>query len=265
MRPVLLCILLVYGLTTPASAQQLKQITNSIGMKLVLIHAGSFTMGSPVSESGRQDNEIPHEVTISRSYYLCIYEVTSEQFKEVIGWSPSQFRGNQLPVSDVSWKDAMQFCKKLSLLPDEKKEGRAYRLPTEAEWEYACRATSTTSFCCGETPEELGNHAWVDEGPRSSPHPVGTKKPNRWGLYDMHGNVSEWCQDLHGEYADYAVTDPRGFGSGWGRVYRGGGFCRSAEYCRSASRAGSKESDSDWDLGFRIALSLPDNKIAPSN
>ena len=259
MRALVLIMVLLFGST--AIGQQLKEITNSIGMKLVLIHAGSFTMGSPASEDGRQDNEIPHEVKISKSYYLCICEVTNEQFEKVIGRSPSQFQGKQLPVSDVTWKEAIRFCNKLSLLPDEKKASREYRLPTEAEWEYACRATSTTSFCFGETPEELGNYAWVDEGPLSNPHPVGTKKPNRWGLFDMHGNVSEWCQDLRGEYPDYSVTDPKGFGSGWGRVYRGGGFYGGAEYCRSASRTGLEESKNIFELGFRIALSLPDNKM----
>ncbi len=161
-----------------------------------------------------------------------------------------------MPVN-VSWEQATSFCKKLSLLPEEKKAGREYRLPTEAEWEYACRATSTTAYCFGESREELENYAWVDEAGFGRPHPVGEKKANRWGLFDMHGNVSEWCQDLHGDLAGYEVTDPKGYGSGWGRVYRGGNYEFGADHSRSASRAGEKESIDIHFIGFRAAMSRP--------
>ncbi len=172
MRPVLLCILLVCGLTTPASAQQQKSITNSIGMKLVLIHAGSFTMGSPESEPGRQTNESLHKVTISKSYYLGAYEVTQGEYAKVMGKTPSFFKGNQLPVELVNWDDAVSFCKQLSELPDEKGAGRVYRLPAEAEWEYACRAGGKTAFSLGRLlgPSRLN---WPVGAPREF-HPQNT-------------------------------------------------------------------------------------------
>ena len=135
MRALILSIVLLIG--SPALGQQLKAITNSIGMKLVLIHPGSFTMGSPMNEVGRRDNEMQHEVTISKSYYLGLYEVTQGQYENVMGSNPSRFKGSKNPVEMVSWDDAVSFCKKLSELPEEKAAGREYRLPTEAEWEYA--------------------------------------------------------------------------------------------------------------------------------
>ena len=186
MRSVLLCFLLV-GWSSPIFGQHQKMFTNSIGMKLVLIHAGSFTMGAPIEEVGRRDNESSHEVTISKSYYLGAYEVTLGQYEKVMGGNPSKFKGGQLPVETVSWDDAVSFCQKLSAIQDEKAAGREYRLPTEAEWEYACRATSTTSFCFGDSSESHEEYAWFGEGLGSETHPMGEKAANRWGLYDMHG------------------------------------------------------------------------------
>ncbi len=155
MRPLLLCIVLVCGSAIPAGAQQLKEITNSIGMKLVLIHAGSFTMGSPKSEIGRQEDETPHEVTISNSYYLGAFEVTQGQYEKVIGENPSQFKDLKNPVENVNWDKAISYCKRLSEMPEEKAANRVYRLPTEAEWEYACRATSSTAYSFGDREGEL--------------------------------------------------------------------------------------------------------------
>ncbi len=255
MRPELLCILLVCGSAIPASAQQLKEITNSIGMKLVLIHAGSFTMGSPEDEEGRNDNELQHEVTISKSFYLGAYEVTQEQYEKVMGINPSHYNGPKNPVEKVSWEDSISFCKKLSELPDEIAARREYRLPTEAEWEYACRATSTTAYCFGDAADELWDDAWFGENAGRNPHPVGEKKPNRWGLYDMHGNVSEWCQ-RHVDYPSDAATDPLGpirisiRGGSWGD---NAGGCRSAYLSRS--RPSFRFNGSIY--GFRVAMSLP--------
>ena len=163
MRAVLLCFLLLTGWSPTVFGQQPKAITNSIGMKLVLIHAGSFTMGSSLDEVGRLANETPHEVTFSRSYYLGVFEVTQEQYEKVIGERPSVFIGIQLLVNQISREDAVSFCKKLSDLPEEKAAGREYRLPTEAEWEYACRATSPTAYCFGDSAESLGEYAWFDQ------------------------------------------------------------------------------------------------------
>jgi formylglycine-generating enzyme required for sulfatase activity len=189
----------------------LKEITNSIGMKLVLIPKGTFTMGSPENEAGRIEDEGEHQVTISRDYYLGVYEVTQEQYEQVMGTNPSYFQGDHVaerdpktgvvkeidssnhPVEQVSWEDAVEFCERLSELPEEKAAGRVYRLPTEAEWEYACRAGTNTKYSFGDDEGQLGDYAWF-EANSGGTHPVGQKQPNAWGLYDTHGNVFEWCE-----------------------------------------------------------------------
>ncbi len=255
MRPILLCILLVCGSVIPASAQQLKAITNSIGMKLVLILPGTFTMGSPEEEFGRKPGETQHQVSISNWYYLGRYEVTQGQYEEVMGHNPSKFKGAKNPVETVSWEDAVFFCTKLSEVPEEKAAGRVYRLPTEAEWEYACRAGSTTAFGSGDSANSLGEYDWVAENSENKTHPVGEKKPNRWGLYDMHGNVFEWCQDLDADYPSDASTDPKGPNGGSNRVYRGGSWYVDAGRCRSALRSRTNPSNRFYSLGFRLALS----------
>ena len=253
MRSIVLFIVLLIG--SPALGQQLKTITNSIGMKLVLIHPGSFTMGSPDDEVGRVRNETSHEVTLSKSYYLGANEVTQGEYEKVMGANPNNFKGSKNPVETVSWDDSVSFCKKLSEMPEEKAAGRSYRLPTEAEWEYACRAGSTTSYSFGETAESLGEYAWFGEGREGKTHPVGLKKPNRWGLYDMHGNVWEWCQDWLGDYPPDASTDPQGPNGGSFRVYRGGCWSDVAGYCQSAYRRRNDPSVRYNFLGFRVALS----------
>ncbi len=257
MRQVLLCILLVCGSATSTSAQQLKQITNSIGMTLVLILPGTFTMGSPEEEFGRKPGETQHQASISNWYYLGRYEVTQGQYEEVMGNNPSKFKGAKNPVETVSWEDAVSFCNKLSELPEEKAAGREYRLPTEAEWEYACRATSTTTYSSGDSEESLGEYAWFGEGGKGKTHAVGLKKPNRWGLYDMHGNVWEWCQDWYADYPPDASTDPLGRNRGSVRVYRGGCWHSVAGGCRSAFRPGSIPSYRGSYFGLRVALSPP--------
>ena len=253
MRALVLSIVLL--VVSPAFGQQPKEITNSIGMKLVLVHPGSFTMGSPVEEVGRFRNETSQKVTLSKSYYLGAYEVTQGEYEKVMGANPSSFKGAKNPVEMVSWDDAVSFCKKLSEMPEEKAAGRSYRLPTEAEWEYACRAGSTTSYSFGETAESLREYAWFVEGREGKTHPVGLEKPNRWGLYDMHGNVWEWCQDWYADYPPDASTDPLGPNAGSLRVYRGGGWINFAALCRSASRYAVAPSHRVNSLGFRLALS----------
>ena len=214
-------------------------------MKLVLIHAGSFAMSSPKEEVERQRDETLHEVTISKSYYLGVHEVTQAQYEKVMGNNPSNFKGAKNPVEMVSWGESVSFCNKLSELPEEKAAGREYRLPTEAEWEYAYRAGSTTAYCFGDSAETLEEYAWFGEGPAGTTHPVGEKKANRWGLYDMHGNIWEWCQDWYGDYPSNAATDPYGPNEDSSRVVRGGNWLFGAGHCRSAHRYGS-------DPSFRI-------------
>jgi formylglycine-generating enzyme required for sulfatase activity len=233
------------------------EVTNSIGMKLKLIPPGGFTMGSPDSDSDAFDYEKPqHTVRITKPSYLGVTEVTQEQFERVMGSNPSNFKGALLPVEQVSWEDAVEFCRKLSALPAERSAGRVYRLPTEAEWEYACRAGSRTKWSFGDSGSSLGDYAWYTSNSGGKTQPVGTKKPNAWGLYDMHGNVWEWCSDWwKRDYTTTAVSDPTGPAAGSIRVYRGGGWDGPAWICRSAFRGRVRPSDRGIVLGFRVAFS----------
>ena len=221
-------------------------VVNSIGMRFVPIPAGTFTMG---------EGKTAHKVTLTKPFELGQHEVTQEQYEKVMGKNPSHFKGKQNPVEQVSWDDAVEFCRKLSAMPAEKKAGYVYRLPTEAEWEYACRAGTTTRYSFGDSDSELGDYAWYDKNSGRTTHPVGQKKPNAWGLYDMHGNVWEWCQDWHGDYPSGSVTDPTGAAVGSLRVYRGGGWVDFARRCRSAVRGRFTPGVRFSDLGFRVLRS----------
>ena len=229
-------------------------LTNSIGMKLRLIPAGTFTMGDA---DGPREEKPPHQVTLTRPFYIGVYEVTNAQYKRVMAKIPSEQKHDGRPVEQVSWQDAMEFCEKLSQLPEERKVGRVYRLPTEAEWEYACRAGTTTKYSFGDVDSQLGYYGWFSGNADEQTHPVGLKKPNGWGLYDMHGNVWEWCNDFYGYYPDGAVTDPQGLLSGSGRVLRGGSCRSSARHGRSAYRDWNVTSRRGSLFGFRLAMSLP--------
>lgn len=258
-----LCFLISLNAGLQTQAQASKVITNSIGMKLVLIPKGTFMMGSPIEEKGRYNYEEQHQVTISQDYYLGMTEVTQRQYEKVMGINPSYFKGAAVresytslhPVVRVTWDDAVEFCKRLSELPGEKKAGRVYRLPTEAEWEYACRAGSKTAFSFGASPKSLGDYAWFGMNSKGQKHPVGQKKPNAWGLYDMHGNVAEWCSDRYGEYPKGAVIDPVGPREGSDRVFRGGSTYTGSVGCRSAARRWNIPVDPDSFVGCRVAMS----------
>jgi formylglycine-generating enzyme required for sulfatase activity len=242
----------------PNLGETRQTLTNSIGMKLALIPKGTFMMGSPESEDPLATSERPlHSVTISKDYYLGAYEVTQAQYERIMGKNPSRFKGVNNPVEKVSYVDAIAFCKKLSELPEEKSAGRVYRLPTEAEWEYTCRAGSTSRFGFGDSESQLGSYGWFNGNSNLTTHPVGEKLPNAWGLYDMHGNVWEWCSDWYGKYPTGAVTDPVGPTRATDHVIRGGGLGNSAGGCRSAFRFMSHASgrDSIYEVGFRVALS----------
>jgi len=195
-------------------------------------------------------NEKPvHEVTLEQAYYLGKYEVTQEQWVEIMGENPSYFKGDNNPVEYVSWNDVQEFVKKLNA-----KEGTdKYRLPSEAEWEYAARAGTTTAYSFGDSSSILGDYAWYSGNSGSKTHPVGQKKPNPWGLYDMHGNVWEWCQDSwHSDY-EGAPTDGSAWdGSSSSRVSRGGSWDFNAGNCRSAYRYGLYPDYRGGSFGFRL-------------
>ena len=233
------------------------QFTNSVGMVLVPIPAGEFMMGEPTLG----EPTIPgHLVTLTKPFHLGAFEVTQEQYEKVMGRDPSLFKGTNNPVETVHWEEAVEFCRRLSAIPEEKAAGHVYRLPTEAEWEYVCRAGTTTAYSFGDDESQLGQYAWFRENAQRKTHPVGEKKPNPWGLYDMHGNVWEWCQDWLGAYPSEPVTDPTGPTTptlGSYRVFRGGSWYDYAtEHCRSRSR--NWGGIGDWTsisyMGFRVAL-----------
>ena len=231
----------------PTPPFELHESATSVGMKFKLIPAGTFTMGI--------GNEA-HEVTLTKPFKMGVHEVTQAQYEQVMGVNPSHFKGAENPVEEVSWGDAVEFCRRLSDLPAEKAAGNVYRLPTEAEWEYACRAGTTTMYSFGDDDSELGDYAWFLENSGTKTHPVGRKQPNAWGLYDMHGNVWEWCQDRYGDYPSGSVTEPTGPAVGSARLIRGGCWFFTAGYCRSAYRFGYGPSNRiNRTLGFRVCLS----------
>ena len=221
--------------------------------------AGTFMMGSPTSEEERQDDETQHQVTLSRGFWMLETQVTQEMWTSVMGSNPSKFKGNKLPVETVSWNDCQEYIKKLNaLLADTPgaPAGFMFSLPTEAQWEYACRAGTTTVYSFGDTlsleQANIINFANMGGGQMSE---VGKYPANAWGLYDMHGNVCEWCQDWYGDYPSGAVTDPVGPPSGSNRVVRGGGSGNDAKYCRSAFRNnGDPLSIRFVSLGLRLSL-----------
>jgi formylglycine-generating enzyme required for sulfatase activity len=285
-----------------------KVYTNTLGMKLKWIEPGTFTMGSPDDEDGRSQNEGPaHDVTITRPFYLGVYPVTKGQFAAFVqdagkteaeadgkgGWgfnaATRKLEGRDPkytwrdtgweqtdahPVVNVTWNDAQKFCQWLS-----KKEGKVYELPTEAEWEYACRAGTTTRFWCGDKDDDLQGNAnladaslkakldpdlamdwgafqsWDDGRPFTSP--VGAFKPNPWGLFDMHGNVWQWCADRYGSYKEGSLKDPKGPTTGGSRVLRGGSWFDYPRFCRAARRNGVAPGHRDANIGFRVVLRPP--------
>jgi formylglycine-generating enzyme required for sulfatase activity len=283
---------LIAGLSMPCRSESgeaqppSREIENSIGMRLVRIPPGQFKMGSPGSENRRNKDEGQREVEITNAFYLGIYEVTQEQFERVMGFNPSYFSATakgrkgtayedwskpgggkdkvkglpnlgEFPAENVSWDEAVEFCKKLSALPAEQSAGRSYGLPSEAEWEYACRAQASSYevFHFGNSLSSkqanfrgampygaAATGPWLERTCR-----VGSYQPNAFGLFDMHGNVWEWCSD------QYVYEGDDGF-----RVRRGGSWGEGGEQCRSAIRLRRAPDDHRWNLGFRAALVAPD-------
>ena len=281
---------------TPADTVNYVAVTNNVNIRIQIsvetasIPAGTFTMGSPGTESGRYNDETQSRVTVG-SFRMEKYEVTQEQYEAVMGKNPSNFKTNagagenqkRRPVEGVSWYDTLVFCNRLSILegltpaysiggktnPDEwgavptgfdaawnaavvVAGSNGYRLPTEVQWEYACRAGTTTPWYSGENSDDLGDYAWMSNNSDSKTHEVGLKKPNAWGLYDMHGNVSEWCWDWYGSYPADSQSNSAGAPSGSGRVVRGGGWNGSAQIVRSAYRGYPSPYNRGNFLGFRL-------------
>lgn len=232
---------------------------NNATIKLVLIHAGTFMMGSPTDEKGRSDNESPqHQVRISKPFYMAVTPLTQKQWKAVMVQFPTA-SGKFVQMNDdnamamISWADANDFCRRLSA-----KTKQTVKLPTEAQWEYACRAGSQTRYYFGDDPDlsALPDHAWFDKNiaGQQYPHRVAQKKPNAWGLYDMHGNVNQWCSDYLGAYPVRPVTDPTGPATGSMRVFRGGSFMTDARLCRDAARNRNNPTRRIIDNGLRIIV-----------
>jgi formylglycine-generating enzyme required for sulfatase activity len=213
-------------------------------MAFVLIPAGTFLMGSDVYH----DEQPVHPVRLTRPFLLGQHEVTQGQWIAVMGTNPSQFTGDpRRPVEFVSWEEVHVFIRQLMA-----REGHRYRLPTEAEWEYAARAGTTTAYSFGDDERQLTQYAWYTENAERTTHPVGHKKPNAWGLFDVHGNVWEWVQDWYGAYAAEAVSDPPGSPSGSLQMFRGGSWYNDAGYCRSAFRDRVQPGRRFVSVGFRL-------------
>jgi len=241
---------------------------------MVRINGGTFIMGSPENEWGRSNNEGPQrQVTVS-SFYIGRFPVTQAEFQEIMGRNPSTFRGPNLPVEQVSWFDAIEFSNRRSIRAGLtpvytingnnvtwNREANGYRLPTEAEWEFACRAGTQTPFNTGSSSIDAGWHSG-NSGGRT--HPVGQKQPNAWGLYDMHGNVLEWCWDWYGAFSTEAQTNPQGPSWGVGRVYRGGSWRFAAHQTRSAFRFRNNPNLRINFVGFRLARNVEEHSHVAS-
>jgi formylglycine-generating enzyme required for sulfatase activity len=232
-----------------------EKLPNRVTLEMVSLPAGEFLMGSPDSDPDARDNEKPQHLVKVNSFAIGKYPVTQAQYEAVMGKNPSHFQNNpQNPVENVSWNDAQAFCQKLSQIT-----GKTYLLPTEAEWEYACRAGTTTRYYFGDDANQLGNDAWYNRNSQKTTHPVGQKQPNAWGLYDMSGNVWEWCED---DWHDNYIGAPKD-GSAWLikndnrsqslKCPRGGSWYTDPDYCRSAYRNSyDRRGYGNYSLGFRV-------------
>lgn len=228
---------------------------HGVKLELVLIRPGTFTMGS--TTDGHDGPA--HSVTLTNAFYIGRYEVTQAQWQALTGDNPSRFKDEpdaaQRPVESVSWTDVAE--KFLPPLNARLPAGWHARLPTEAEWEYCCRAGTTTRYCFGEDAKEFADYGWCEGNTEKLTHPVGQKKPNAWGLYDMHGNVWEWCADWKAEYPSGAVTNPVGPATGDNRANRGGGWSHSTLYCSSFRRSlNDPRGTRGGNLGFRVVVTI---------
>ncbi|HOX37071.1 MAG TPA: formylglycine-generating enzyme family protein [Candidatus Brocadiia bacterium] len=229
-----------------------REAASSLGVRFRLIPAGEFIMGS---DREREIEKPTHRIRITKAFYMGVTPVTNEQYEELMGKSPSLTPGARNPVEQVKWIDTQRFCSRLS-----EKEKRIYRLPTEAEWEYACRAGTTSDFYFGDDEDDIGKHAWYVRNSDEHPHEVGLKPPNPWGLYDMLGNVWEWCNDWFSTtyYAESPTDDPPGPPKQTERVLRGGSYINRVESCKCATRSsGAPTKHIRANGGFRIVMEIP--------
>jgi formylglycine-generating enzyme required for sulfatase activity len=241
------------------------RFTNMVGMDFVQLPPGVFTLGSPSSEYGHSEKERAHQVSLTKGFYIQTTEVTQGQWEAVMGENPSHFQicGSDCPVEQVSWFDVQRFIQRLN----EMEQTRTYRLPTEAEWEYACRAGSSTAYANGGTikddtcghNEALESLGWYFRNSELGTHPVARKQPNAWGLYDMHGNVWEWCRDWQAKYPFTPVTDPIGPEKGFHKIRRGGSWSHYPMYCRSAYRSWYDPDNRTAEIGFRLVRDLKES------
>ncbi|NDV60133.1 formylglycine-generating enzyme family protein [Bacteroides sp. 519] len=246
----ILSLLIVQVLSAQEQRVKALEATHNLPIEMIHVEGGTFTMGATSEQSGDSyDWELPvHQVTLS-SYSIGKYEVTQLQWKQVMGNNPSHFKGDNLPVENVSWDDVQEFISKLNALT-----GKRYRLPTEAEWEYAARGGNKSQGYKYSGSHSISNVGWYTDNSNNTTHAVGTKSPNELGIYDMSGNVWEWCADWYGAYSINAQTNPKGPATGGRRVLRGGSWSYIAGYCRVSYRDYFTPADRDSYLGFRLAL-----------
>ena len=226
-------------------------VKDGISIDMVRVEAGTFTMGATAEMEDPYDDEKPtHQVTLTNDYYIGKYEVTQALWKAVMGKKPSKFKGDNLPVENVSWDDCQEFISQLNRIT-----GKTFRLPTEAEWEYAARGGKKSRGYQYSGSNDISDVAWYDGNSGNKTHAVGSKQANELGIYDMSGNVWEWCQDWHGSYSSSSQTNPTGVKSGSYRVIRGEGWFNGARICRSSYRDGRLPYASSRDQGLRLVLS----------
>ncbi len=241
---------------SPAN-ERILDMGGGLKLELVFIPAGDFLMGSPDSDRQAENNEKPqHRVRITKPFYMGKYKVMQDQWDAVMGSNSSAFRGPKYPVNAVSWDDCQTFIKKLN--DKFRSQGGTFRLPTEAQWEYACRAGSTTQWSFGDDVSRLRDYAWYQGNAEAAIHPLGMKKSNAWGLYDIHGDLWEWCADTYDRryYSVSPADDPLGPSTAGYRVLRGGSWYLGPEYARSARRSWLGPNVGSFLHGFRLAMSL---------
>ncbi len=260
----------IHGWDTQQVQALQRQVAEVLGQPVTLVHTlkegtmldfalippGEFLMGSPAGEVARRDHEHQHRVTIGEAFYLGKYPVTQAQWEAVLGNNPSHFKGANLPVESVSWTEVQAFLQKLNA-----RTGQNYRLPTEAEWEYACRAGTATAYHFGDDASGLGLHGWYKGNSLRRPHAVGTRLPNPWGLYDLHGNVWEWTGSL---WAPYSSGEAQRCGGGMAfHVLRGGSWGSLPMSLRSASRYAGAPDVRHYSRGFRLVLHARKQWVVP--